>query len=179
VTWKLRFNDSYLPNHHANSRQLQPDVALRVGFQLRRKGPKNKSLNDESRCQTEGPSDQKPTGALFHVAVGYRSEQHAYGSNEQNRSVVRWKTERHLASRTCPNGSRVVAVCEAELTHRACERPPYAHHLLSQVELPLSSQDSPRCSSKDNPLSPYLPVPVRVSVWGLFGALSRSRARLE
>ena len=105
-------------------RQLQPDVALRVGFQLRRKRPKNESLNDESRCQTEWPSDQKPTGALFHVAVGYRPERHAFGSNEQNHSVVRRKTEWHFASRACPNGSRVVAVREAELTHWACESRP-------------------------------------------------------
>src|SRR5579872_4791906 len=131
-----------------NSRQLQPSVALRVGFQFRRKGPKNKCLNDECRCQTEGPSDQKPTGVLFHVAVGYRSEQHAFGSNEQNGSVVRWKTEGHIASRTCPNGSRVVAVREAELARRACERPPHAHYVLSRIEPPLSSQDSPRCRSK-------------------------------
>jgi len=136
-------------NHHANSRQLQPYVALGVGFQLRRKRPKNESLNDESRCQTEWPSDQKPTGALFHIAVGDRSEQHAFRSDEENHSVVRRKTQWHLASRACPNGSRVVAVCEAELTHRACERPSYAHRLLPQVEPAAQhSQNLPRSSSK-------------------------------
>jgi hypothetical protein len=116
--------------------------------QLRRKRPKNESLKEESRCQTEWPSDQKPTGALFHIAVRDCSKQHAFGSDEDKYSVVRRKTEWHFASRASSNGSRVVAVCEAELTRWACERPPYAHHLLPKVEPPLSSQYSPRCAAK-------------------------------
>jgi hypothetical protein len=116
-----------------------------VRFQLRRERTKNESLNEESRCQTEWPSDQKPTGALFHVTVGDCSEQYAFGSDENNHAVVRRKTEWHFASRAGPNESSVVAVCEAELTHGACERPPYAHRLLSQFQPSLNSQNSPHC----------------------------------
>src|SRR5437868_6474824 len=56
-----------------DSRQLQPYVAFGVRLQLRRKRPKNESLNHESRRQTEWPSDQQPTRALFQVAECDRS----------------------------------------------------------------------------------------------------------
>src|SRR5438309_1796675 len=109
--------DQHTPNHDGKSRQLQPYVACGVGLQLRRKRPKNESLNNESRCQAEWPSYQKRTRTLFHIAVSDCCEQHAFVSYEENHSVVRRKTEWHLASRTSSNRSRVVAVCEAKLTH--------------------------------------------------------------
>ena len=136
------------PKSPRNSRQLQPYVAFGVGSQLRRKRSKNDALNDEARCQTEWPSDQKPNGAVFDIAIGDRSEQRAFGSDEENPPVVRWKTEWHFASRTSPNGSRVVAMCKAELTHGACQRPPEALHLLSQFDPPRSSQNSTSLRAK-------------------------------
>ena len=57
------------------------------------------------RCGVHLPNGhpiKSQPGPLFHIAEGDGSEQHAFGSDKENHSVVRRKTEWNLASRALP-----------------------------------------------------------------------------